>query len=77
MAKSHKTCMEQAEIIDKTYQYDYCTRLDFEGVTSWYQSRLPVGHPLPTPWSKLSLVIGKTILLTLMCGLSAHVAKKN
>ena len=26
------------------------------GVTSWYQSRLPVGIPLPTPWPKLSLV---------------------
>ena len=38
------------------YVYDYCTRLDLEGITSWYQSRLPVGHPLPTPWSKSSLV---------------------
>src|SRR3990170_7773793 len=25
------------------------------GVTSWYQSRLPVGTPFPTPWPKLSL----------------------
>ena len=29
------------------------------GVTSWYQSRLPVGIPLPTSWPKLSLVIPK------------------
>src|SRR3954465_7705908 len=41
--------------------YDYCTRLDFEGVTSWYQSRLPVGHPLPTPWSKSSLEFAKIL----------------
>ena len=27
------------------------------GVTSWYQSQLPVGSPFPTPWSKLSLVV--------------------
>ena len=29
------------------------------GITSWYQSRLPVGSPLPIPWSKLSLVFEK------------------
>ena len=27
------------------------------GVTSWYQSRLSVGSPFPTPWPKLSLVL--------------------
>ena len=42
------------------------------GATSWYQSRLPVGHPLPTPWSKLSLVIAN-YFTNLMCGLRAHV----
>src|SRR3954462_13949026 len=32
---------------------DYLTvspRLELGGATSWYQSRLPVGHLLPTPW---------------------------
>ena len=38
--------------------------IEIGGVTSWYQSRLPVGNPLTTPWSKLSLVFAKTILLT-------------
>jgi hypothetical protein len=43
------------------------------GVTSWYQSRLPVGSPLPIPWPKLSLETEKTNLLTWLCGLRAHV----
>ena len=43
------------------------------GVTSWYQSRLPVGIPLPTPWPKSSLDIAK-LLLTWLCVLWAHVA---
>src|SRR4051812_8730978 len=41
--------------------YDYYTRSDFGGVISWYQSRLPVGHPIPTPWSKSSLVFAKLL----------------
>ena len=43
------------------------------GVTSWYQSRLPVGIPLPTPWPKSSLNFTK-LLLTWLCVLRAHVA---
>ena len=35
------------------------TWLEIGGVTSWYQSRLPVGNPLPTLWSKLSLAFAK------------------
>ena len=37
------------------------------GVTSWYQSRLPVGIPLPTPWPKSSLDITKTFTYLAVC----------
>ena len=60
--------------------YNACmnsTWLEIGGVTSWYQSRLPVGNPLPTLWSKLSLVFAKLLYWQIShttLGLSAHVA---
>ena len=45
-----------------------------EGVTSWYQSRLPVGSPFPTPWPKLSLAFenGFTNMVVWLTGPRRH-----
>ena len=45
-----------------------------EGVTSWYQGRLLVGIPLSNSLAEVESSIWKTVLLTWMCGLRAHVA---
>ena len=47
--------------------------IEIGGVTSWYQSRLPVGNPLTTPWSKLSLVFAKNYFANLLFGLRANI----
>ena len=46
--------------LDCTHLRAWLVYGQIKGVTSWYQSRLPVGIPLPTPWPKSSLVIEKT-----------------
>ena len=59
--------------LDRTYLLAWLVYDWIRGVTSWYQSRLPVGIPLPTPWPKSSLDFTK-LLLTWLCGTWAHVA---
>ena len=44
------------------------------GVTSWYQSLLPVGIPLPHSLAEVESSRCKTVLLTWLCVLRAHVA---
>ena len=44
------------------------------GVTSWYQSRLPVGIPLPHSLAEVESRHCKTVLLTWLCSPWAHVA---
>ena len=41
--------------LDRTHLRVWLVYDWIEGVTSWYQSRLPLGSPFPTPWPKLSL----------------------
>src|SRR3990170_7483400 len=40
------------------------------GATSWYQRRLPVGSPFPTPWPKLSLVFEKNYFTNIVVWLT-------
>ena len=42
--------------LDRTHLHVWLVYGRNGGVTSWYQSRLPIGSPFPTPWPKLSLV---------------------
>ena len=52
--------------------YDYCTRLDFEGITSWYQSRLPVGHPFQL-LGRSRVYLLQNYFANIMFGLRAHI----
>ena len=51
-----------------------CHRAYYKGVLHWYQSRLPLGVPLPNSLAEIESSGLKLILLTWLCGLRAHVA---